>query len=49
MCDSSIDISFFSYIALPEKGVTPVNVDDKAISLNSFANICYKNAEELLV
>src|SRR5215213_813276 len=44
--DPSIDISFLRLDRLPEKGVTPVKLDDKVVSLNHFASFGYKKAEE---
>jgi S1-C subfamily serine protease len=44
--DPSIDIAFLKLDNLPEKGVTPVKLDDKVVSLNHFASIGFKKAEE---
>jgi hypothetical protein len=44
--DPSIDIAFLKLDKLPEKGVTPVKLDDKIVSLNHFASIGFKKAEE---
>jgi S1-C subfamily serine protease len=44
--DSSVDIAFLRLDNLPEKGVIPVMLDDKVISLNHFASIGFKKAKE---
>jgi hypothetical protein len=46
LSDPSIDIAFLRLNTLPERGVTPIKLDDKVVFLNHFASIGFKKAEE---